>query len=965
ASPAAAFNLAATTGSAFRGVVALGTGALALGGDNTGALANATLRLGGGGVATVGTGTQKINRLDMDGGVLVFSTSIPGDTVSPAFVSTGTFAITSGTIKASVGAGGGAVTAPILQQDDDLGVKIISADTIIGSGAQLALVGANGQLTSVSRGAVYTAGTVTAIGSYGYNVTTGAANDGLYVGYNLTGIELIDELTTLLEDATGADGGATTLNASITGSGNLAISAARTITLNAANSYTGVTTVAGGTLVAGVNDALGRTGTLAVAPGAGVVLAGHAAQTAGRLDNRGVLAFNEAATLTLDDGGDGGALTGTGGGLVVAGGTLAINRSNTALSALRTAIAAGAAVVLGDAAGLGRDGGVDTHGTLTLDFAADGVFSHTLSGAGTIIKQAAGTTTFTKAGDAFAGLLRLDAGGIVATDAAAFGMGTVSAGKGTVIEYRDIAGGGGGGGGGGGVMQTRFTGEGTLVTRNSTLTLAGDSSIGHVRIEGSVLTLAGANALGGPAAAVTAGAGSAIHIDVDGARLGAMTLNGATLSLLRASGTAFAPRTATLASLAGEGGTFVLNADFGKDGVTHDRLVITGQSSGGHVIRLNHTGEFFDEKGGIWLIDAGPGAGGATFTLEGGTTDIGVSAYGFQQGDGSEAYPARGRFYLAPAGLSNAADAILNTVAMIGADWHYGLDALYLRMGDTRDTRAGNDKAGGRGNVWARARGYRLNASNKLSGRSFHQYNSGLTAGADRAFRGDACASVFGAMVDMGKIDRAFANRGTGGTTSLSVGLYAAWLLDAGWHADVILKADLYKNKFDARAFDGQSTTGDYDSQAQGGSVEIGRRFHYGDGAWAEFGAQAAIARMHGESYDTLSAAANPIHVIHVKVDGATATQYRLQMRFGRQLGNGKWNPYFKIAGACGNAAGGTVHANDRALKADYEGWRAETGAGFSYLASEKSMLYFDYEYAKARSYSRPWSLNLGCRRAW
>lgn len=527
-----------------------------------------------------------------------------------------------------------------------------------------------------------------------------------------------------------------------------------------------------------------------------------------------------------------------------------------------------------------------------------------------------------------------------------------------------------GAGAGAAIIQTRFIGDGTLVTRNSTLTLAGDSSIGHVRIEGSALTLAGATALGGRAAVVTADAGSSIHIDVDGAQLGAMTLNGATLEVLRASGTAFAPRTTTLTSLAGEGGVLVLNADFGKDGVTHDQIVITDQSSGRHAIRLNHTGEFFDEKGGIWLIDTGPGAAGATFTLEGGTVDIGVSTYGPQQGDGSEAYPDPGRFYLAPAGLSNAADAILNTVAMIGADWHYSLDALYLRMGDlhAETGKGGGGQGGGQGNVWARARGYRLNASNKLSRLSFHQYNFGLSVGADRAFRGDARTSVFGAMIDMGKIDRAFANHGTGETSSLAVGVYAAWLPDTGWYADAILKADLHKNKFESRAGQSTTVTGDYDNQALGGSVEFGRRVNYGDGVWAEFGAQAALAWIRGETYDTRSATTAPIHV---KVDGATATQYRLQMRFGRQLGNGKWNPYFKIAGACSNAAGGSVHAHTDGnpdqppLKADYEGWRAETGAGFSYLVSERSMLYFDYEYAKAQSYSRPWSLNVGYRAAW
>jgi outer membrane autotransporter protein len=949
ASSSAAFSLAATTGGDFQGVVALGASAFALAGDNTAALANATLRLGQGSVTTVGTGTQAINRLDMDGGMLVFSTSIPGDTISPAFVATSAFTINSGTIKANVGGGGGGISAPILEQDDDLGIKIISASTV-SIGGQLALVGADGLPVSLSTGDIFTSGTRTAIGSYGYNVTTGAVNDGLYIGYNLTSMELLSGLTTVLSDTTGASGGATTLNASITGAGSLLVSAANTITLNAANSHTGLTTVASGTLVAAANDALGRTGTLAIAPGSGVVLADHTAQTIGRLDNQGALALNEAATLTLDAGGVGGVLTGTGGGIVVAGGTLSVTGANPALSGLATVIAPGASAIISNAASLGGGGYVEANGALTLNFAASGVFSNTIGGNGTIIKQASGTTTFASAGDAFSGLLRLDEGGLVATDAAAFGTGTVSAGAGLAVEYRGIA---------GGATQTRFAGDGTLVIRNSAFTLAGDSGIAHAQIEGSTLTLASVTALGGPAAAVTADAGSALHVAVDNAQLGALTLNGATLSLLRAPGSSFSPKTATLAGLAGSGGVIELNADFAENVVTADRLVINGPSSGEHTIRLNHTGDFFDDASGIWLVDAGSNGGTATFGIEGGAVDVGVSSYGFQQGDGSQPYPDAGRWYLAPTGLSNATDAILDTVAMIGADWYYNLDAFYLRMGDIRADAGGG---AGRGGVWARAHGYQLNATNKLSGRAFDQRSFGVTAGIDKAFHGKSGSTVIGLMLDTGGIDRDFDNGGNGRTSNLTAGLYALWLSKSGWYADAVLKADFYKNKFDARAFDGRSTTGDYDSRAQGGSLELGKRFQYGDGAWSEFGAQAALASLPGETYETVSASANPIRV---KVDGATAAQYRLQMRFGRRLGDGKWNPYFKIAGAYSEASGGVVHANDRSFKADYEGWRAETGAGLSYLVGKRSLLWLDYEYAKAASYSRPWSLSLGYRLAW
>jgi outer membrane autotransporter protein len=363
-----------------------------------------------------------------------------------------------------------------------------------------------------------------------------------------------------------------------------------------------------------------------------------------------------------------------------------------------------------------------------------------------------------------------------------------------------------------------------------------------------------------------------------------------------------------------------------------------------------------------------------------------------------------GHWYLARSGLSATADAILNTAAMLGRDWHYSLDALHLRLGDVRDTLApppsrpsapsapspsstpshsshrtstsaapaapASTAAGG---IWARARAYRLNADATLTGRAFDEYAYGLTTGADRAFRlGDHSATaLLGAFLDLGRIDRDFAGPGaTGHTNNLSAGLYATWLHDAGWHADLVLKADRYKHRFDTLTADARPIHGAYSSNAQGLSLELGRRLQRhpataanpaAAGWWVEPAAQAALAWLHGASYRT----APGNQTLDVRLDTARAAQYRAQVRFGRALANSRWTPYGKFGVVKTDTTGGAIHAAGERFAPDYDGWREEFGLGASYRVSETSQLYFDYEYARAPAYERPWSLHLGYRQLW
>lgn len=88
-------------------------------------------------------------------------------------------------------------------------------------------------------------GVVVAKGTYDYRLTGGDSDDGLYVSYGLTQVDLLGkDADALILDANGKSGNAADLSARVTGSGDLAFDSQKgqTVTLsNMDNDYSGVT----------------------------------------------------------------------------------------------------------------------------------------------------------------------------------------------------------------------------------------------------------------------------------------------------------------------------------------------------------------------------------------------------------------------------------------------------------------------------------------------------------------------------------------------------------------------------------------------------------------------------------------------------------------------------------------------------------------------------------------------------
>lgn len=392
-------NLAATTdsfafgsaaGNAFTGTVELGQGQFALSGDNTTALTSATLKLDAGNTTTVGAADQNIGNLNLNGGTMAWSGQTPPQTPAGK-VNVTDMTLTSGTVQVDVPETNGIpnpVTSPglnLLAQDDgEIQSQLVAASgTVTGDASSLALTDSTGQAVNNPQTlAITESGTTVANASYDFMLTTGSNNDGLYLGYGLKGLDLITGQTLHLATDAGATGNSAALNAQLTGDGNLDVngsaSGAQTITLtNASNSYTGTTTVSGGTLVAGNDHALGVTSALILQDATGFDLNGKT-QTIGSLNGATGSALNvHGGNLTLSNGGQSdGTLTGAGN-ITVNNGSLTVNGANSGLSA---------AVILNN-----------TAQALISDVAALGTGSLNLKGAGTGLQINGATGTLANA----------------------------------------------------------------------------------------------------------------------------------------------------------------------------------------------------------------------------------------------------------------------------------------------------------------------------------------------------------------------------------------------------------------------------------------------------------------------------------------------------------------------------------------------------------------------------------------
>ncbi|EIW7596561.1 autotransporter outer membrane beta-barrel domain-containing protein [Salmonella enterica subsp. enterica serovar Anecho] len=281
----------------------------------------------------------------------------------------------------------------------------------------------------------------------GANSYTGGTtiSDGTLVASNVEALgsgNVTDDAT--LELNTGGD-----FDNAISGSGQVVKSGDKTLTLSGANSYTGGTTISGGTLVASNVDALGS----------------------------GDVTDN--ATLELNTGGDFANNIGGTGSVVKSGDeTLTLSGTNTYRGG--TTISGGT-LVASNVEALGT-GDVTDNATLELNTGGD--FDNNIGGTGSVVKSGDETLTLSGA-NSYTGGTTISGGTLVATSVDALGSGDVT--DNATLELNT-----------GGDFDNAISGSGQVVkSGDKTLTLSGANSYsGATTISGGTLIAANVNALG-------------------------------------------------------------------------------------------------------------------------------------------------------------------------------------------------------------------------------------------------------------------------------------------------------------------------------------------------------------------------------------------------------------------------------------------------------------------------------------
>ncbi|EHH1880222.1 autotransporter outer membrane beta-barrel domain-containing protein [Salmonella enterica subsp. enterica serovar Agona] len=247
-----------------------------------------------------------------------------------------------------------------------------------------------------------------------------------------------------LEMNTGGD-----FDNAISGSGQVVKSGDETLTLSGANSYTGGTTISGGTLVASNVEALG---------------------TGDITDN---------ATLELNAGGDFANNIGGTGSVVKSGDkTLTLSGSNTYTGG--TTISGGTLV----ASNVEALGSGDVTDNATLEMNTGGDFANNIGGTGSVVKSGDETLTLSGA-NSYTGGTTISGGTLVASNVEALGTGDVT--DNATLELNT-----------GGDFDNAISGSGQVVkSGDKTLTLSGiNSYTGGTTISGGTLIATHVNALG-------------------------------------------------------------------------------------------------------------------------------------------------------------------------------------------------------------------------------------------------------------------------------------------------------------------------------------------------------------------------------------------------------------------------------------------------------------------------------------
>lgn len=534
-------------------------------------------------------------------------------------------------------------TLNLLEHDDNhVGVQLVKAQTVIGSGGSLTLRDLQGDEVEADKTLhIAQNGTVVAEGDYGFRLTT-APGDGLYVNYGLKALNIHGGQKLTLAEHGGAYGATADMSAKIGGEGDLAINTVRQVSLsNGQNDYQGATYVQMGTLRTDADGALGNTRELNISNAAIVDLNGSTQTVETFTGQMGSTVLFKEGSLTVNKGGiSQGELTG-GGNLNVTGGTLAVEGLNARYNAL-TSVSPNAEVSLDNTQGLGR-GNIANDGLLTLKNVT-GELRNSISGKGIVSATARTDVELDGDNSRFAGQFNIDAGSALGVneqknlgDASVINNGLliISTERSWAMTH-SISGSGDVTKLGTGILTLNNDSaayQGTTDIVGGEIAFGSDSAINmasqHINIHnsgvmsGNVTTAGDVNVMSGGTqrvAKTTIGGnlenGGTVQMNSEGGKPGnVLTVNG---------------------NYTGNNGLITFNATLGGDNSPTDKMNVKGDTQGNTRVRVDNIGGVGAQTvNGIELIEVGGNSAG-NFALTTGTVEAGAYVYTLAKGKGND-----------------------------------------------------------------------------------------------------------------------------------------------------------------------------------------------------------------------------------------------------------------------------------------------------------------------------------------
>ena len=424
--------------------------------------------------------------------------------------------------------------------------------------------------------------------------------------------------------------------------------------------------------------------------------------------------------------------------------------------------------------------------------------------------------------------------------------------------------------------------------------------------------------------------------------------DGGSIDLLRGSGgtllfnvySASAPSYAKqihIGSLSGSQ-TLVVSADLKNN--TADMLVVSGDASGSHFVKVAKEASRGSELGtikGTANIALVLGADSSQFLAQ--ESNI----------DGVKILPTiahNGNFWQITdykiLGSSNLAK-----VAAAGADMGYA--ALYGSDQILKSRMAYLQDSAKDGGVWAKLSGGELAInSNNLK-------HTMIQGGYDQVRKVRRGKSISGLMLEHLDGSSGYSDSGSGKLKNTRVGLYYTWLGDSGQYYDIVLKTGSLSNQLKVQ--EPGSAVGSYNTWNTALSVEYGYKKQMKAGVYITPFAKLSVGRINSAEYTTDTGTA-------VRQEGINGTQGRLGLSIGQNTARNNWYlnavVVHEFSAKSRTTIGSGLFAST--IENDLKGTGIELTMGSHVRVSNAGVLYTDISKSFGGKVVNKWQLQAGYR---